>query len=459
MALEEGRLLLACKDGNIVSVSRAAARKVPALEGLCEMEQNTHALPFHNAAAVARALRALDADIPRVPGDSLGATLCPGACIFRVPGFCRFWASDVRVVPLRAGAETMAGRLAQHAAADFLGAGDAGDAASDLTAAWLRPAREAARAFGVQDAPLHLLRLAQSPDLREVMDVALGVQPSEQRARSATSLRHVGCLASEQPTKDELLSPVLSCALSSSEVDHVLAALWEHSPVRRLVVANRVASAADALRQRHAMELGKALARATRHPPPADGDPSTAAGGPGGSCRMMEARADLECDILIAAAGLPQAPQCLDASACGATLKLAAFCDAASRADLPYGVAAKLLRALGRVLPEAADSRVIQKGRCHVCKSNARIVRWASAGGAEFVTCFRQPGGRADDENAQLGHALALAEKTRLGSSLLLPVMKCLGCCDSQDKRQFSAEAALTDQRSGACKKRKAGGF
>ena len=80
MALEgeEGRLLLTCKDGNTVSVSRAVARKVPALAGLCDTDQNAHALPLQNAAAVARALRPLDADIPEVPDGGLGADLRPG---------------------------------------------------------------------------------------------------------------------------------------------------------------------------------------------------------------------------------------------------------------------------------------------------------------------------------------------------------------------------------------------
>ena len=353
----------------------------------------------------------------------------------------------------------MAGRLAQHAAADYLGAGDGGDALFYLLSMWSAPARDASRFCGVTDAPLHLLRLAQSSDLREVMDAALGIKPSEQRGRSFTSLSRVVSLASQQPTKDELLSPELARAMSSSsEMDHVLAALWECSTARTAVVAKRVALAVDALRQSHTMEMGKALARATRNPPPADKDPSIAAGkAPSGSCAMMQARADLECDVLNAVAGMPQAPQCLEASACGATLRLAAFCDAARRADLRYGVTANLLQALGGALPEAADHGVIQKGRCHVCKSNARIVRWASCYGAEVVTWVRLPGRRADDENVRLGHALALVEKKRLGIPMLLPFMKCLGCCDSEEKRKFSAEAALTDQMSGASKKRKAG--
>ena len=88
MALEEeaGRLLLTCKDGNTVSVSLAAARKVPALVGLCDTDQNAHALPFQNAAAVARALRTLDADIPEVPDGGLGADPRPGG---RAPPACK----------------------------------------------------------------------------------------------------------------------------------------------------------------------------------------------------------------------------------------------------------------------------------------------------------------------------------------------------------------------------------
>ena len=92
-----------------------------------------------------------------------------------------------------------------------------------------------------------------------------------------------------------------------------------------------------------------------------------------------------------------------------------------------------------------------------MCKSNARIVRWASYFDAEVVTWFRSPGRRADDDNVRLGHALALVEKKRLETTLRSPVMKCMGCCDSEEKRRFSAEAALTDQKSGASRKRKAG--
>ena len=400
---EEAPLLLQCACGQQLEVPLALARRAPALEPLCEFKDPVSV--EHRKSALVAALRLLDPD---------------------------FRASNSEKEKQSAAVAAVACAAAAHELLDALHAKRAErDLRVKTHKIWNGPSERAAAEAEVQDAPEHLLRLAASGDLLELLEECMGcagVRAAKRaRAEAAGAPLFSPTIATRPLAEKEVLLPHLCGAPGAAEALEAA----ENGPLRERAVARRASEEAAAARTEATLALARALGVCVRSKSSKEGAVLVA----------LKERAKLETLIMVESAKL--GPPAAAACANGTSLRLAAFYDAVRRARAPYAVVAKVLASIGAMLPEAADLEAF-KNPCG-CGNKARAAEWALPRGGAPIVWLRH--GTADEEDADLARVLALVERERLTKLVSTPELTCFSCLSEIEKRNYTANWALTKGR------------